>query len=214
MKQTIQEKKSVQESELVDKSQSIENSNLLLDRPSFRVAITSVFTALSVILGYMLIFLPNIELITLMIFLSGFIIGKKEGTLVGAFSSFIFCFFNPMGASSFLLLTVQLIYYSSVGFIGGFTNNLLKNRKFFKPREDLYVYPVLIIFGTIAVLMTAIYSLFAEIAGYSSIAGSAVPFITYLMLGIPYTIIHIIGNLLGFVIILPGLIQLLYKLLD
>ena len=214
MKQTVQEKKTAQESEIRDRSQSVENRNLLLERSSFRVAITSVFTALSVILGYMLIFLPNIELITLMIFLSGFIIGKKEGILVGAFSSFIFCFFNPMGSSSFLLLTVQLIYYSFVGLIGGLTKDLLQNRKFFNPREDLYVYPVLIIFGIIAVLMTSIYSLFAEIAGYFSFAGSAVPFISYIMLGIPFTIIHIIGNLLGFVIILPGLIQLLYKLLD
>jgi len=214
MKQTVQEKKPDQESEIQDRTLSKENRNLLLDRPSFRVAITSVFTALSVILGYMLIFLPNIELFTMMIFLSGFIIGKKEGILVGAISSFIFCFFNPMGSSSLLLLSVQLIYYSSVGLIGGFTKDLLQNRKFFNPREDLYVYPILIIFGGISVLLTSLYSLFADMAGYFSIAGSGVPFITYLMIGIPFIIIHIIGNLLGFVIILPGLIQLLYKLLD
>ena len=66
-----------------------------LERRSFRIALTSIFIALSIVLGYMLIFIPNIELITLMIFLSGFILGKKEGLIVGAFSSFIFCFLNP-----------------------------------------------------------------------------------------------------------------------
>lgn len=214
MKQTVQEKKNAQDSEILDRTQSIETRNSLFERSSFRVAITSVFTALSVILGYMLIFLPNIELITLMIFLSGFIIGKKEGTIVGALSSFIFCFFNPMGSSSLPLLTVQLIYYSFVGFIGAITKDLIQNRKFFNPSEDLYVYPVLLIFGSLSVLMTTLYSIFIEFAGYFSIAGANVPFFTYILLGLPYSIIHVIGNLLGFVIILPGLIQLLYKLLD
>lgn len=185
-----------------------------LERPSFRIAITSIFTALAIVLGFMLVYLPNIELITLMIFLSGFIVGKIEGVLVGGLSSFIFCFFNPMGTSTFPLLIVQLIYYSSVGLIGALTKDLLKNRSFFKPMEDLYVYPVLIIFGIIAASLTIIYSIFAELAGYISIAGAGVPFSTYFLIGIPYTIIHVIGNLLGFVIILPGLIQLLCRLLD
>lgn len=216
MKQITQEKDTLSksESESLKAYQLMENQFSLLDRVSFRVALTGVFTALSVILGYMLIFLPNIELITLMIFLSGFMIGKKEGLLVGAFSSFIFCFFNPMGSSSLPLFTVQLTYYSSVGLMGGITKQLIQDKKFFKPSEDLYVYPVLIIFGTLAVVMTTLFSVFIEFAGYISIAGAAVPFLTYFLLGIPYSIIHIIGNLLGFVIILPGLIQLLYKLLD
>ena len=39
-----------------------------LERPSFRVALLGIFTALAVVLGYALVFIPNIELFTLMIF--------------------------------------------------------------------------------------------------------------------------------------------------
>ena len=41
-----------------------ENRTHWLERGSFRIALTSIFIALSIVLGYMLIFLPNIELIT------------------------------------------------------------------------------------------------------------------------------------------------------
>ncbi len=200
--------------ETIDSSLYIEKSSLPLDRTSLKIALTSIFTALSIVVGYMLVFLPNIEIITLMIFLAGFIIGKKEGILVGAFSSFIFCFFNPMGSSNFPLLTVQVIYYSFVGLLGAITKYLIQNRKFFKPKEDLYVYQILVVFGIISVLLTTIFSIIIEIPGYLLFAGPGVPFLSYIMLGIPFSIIHVIGNLLGFAIILPGLIQLLYKLLD
>ena len=44
------------------------NGTNWLERPSFRIALLSTFSALSVVIGFMLVFLPNIELFTLMIF--------------------------------------------------------------------------------------------------------------------------------------------------
>ena len=191
-----------------------ENGTNWLERRSFRIALTSIFIALSVVLGYMLIYLPNIELITIMIFLSGFILGKKKGLVIGAFSSFIFCFLNPMGASQLPLLTVQVVYYSLVGLIGAFTCDLLEKKSFFNSRDDLYVYQVMVILGAIGGVLTTIYSIFAELAGYITISAPGVPFSAYFMIGVPWTIIHVIGNILGFIFILPGLIQIVYTLLD
>ena len=214
MVQLAQEKETEKETELQKTSLSSEIYSNLLDRTSFRIALTSIFTSLSIIVGYLLVYLPNIELITMMIFLSGFILGKKEGTLVGAFSSIIFCFFNPMGNSLLLLFSVQLPYYSLVGLIGALTRSYLERKSFFKPNEDLYVFPVLIIFGLLAVIMTTVFQLLADFIGYISSYSLDYPLIFYYLMGLPFSIIHVIGNLLGFVIILPGLIQLLYKLLD
>jgi hypothetical protein len=39
-------------------------------------------------------------------------------------------------------------------------------------------------------------------------------FIVSYLYGIPFTMIHLIGNTLEFVFILPGLTSLIYKLLD
>ena len=74
-----------------------------LERKSFRIALISTFTALSVVLGYMLVYLPNIEVFTLMIFLSGFILGKRDGAIVGFMSSFIFVARFLSSRSSFFL---------------------------------------------------------------------------------------------------------------
>ena len=191
-----------------------ENGTNWLERRSFRIAMTSIFIALSIVLGYMLIYLPNIELITVMIFLSGFILGKKEGIVVGAFSSFIFCFLNPMGSSQLPLLIVQVVYYSLVGLTGAFTSGFLEKKSFFNSRDDLYIYQVMVIFAALGGVLTAIYSVFSEMAGYVQISAPGVPFLVYFMIGVPWTILHVVGNILGFVFVLPGLIQIVHTLLD
>ena len=96
-----------------------------LERKSFRVALLGIFTALAVVLGYALVFIPNIELFTLMIFLAGFIMGKRDGAIVGLMSSFIFVFFNPYGVSPLPLFAYQLVHYVLVGFLGGRMCNFL-----------------------------------------------------------------------------------------
>ena len=47
-----------------------------------------------------------------------------------------------------------------------------------------------------------------------SFFGTIDEFIPYFLTGIVFTVTHIIGNTLGFIFILPGLIQLTYKMLD
>ena len=185
-----------------------------LERKSFRITLISTFTALSVVLGYMLVYLPNIELITLMIFLSGFILGKRDGAIVGAFSSFIFVFFNPYGVSPLPLFAYQIGHYCLVGILGGITSNYLNKKDFFKPEEDLYVSRVLVFFAIIGAVITFVYDIFSTLIGAIAIFGTLETFwITYII-GLPFTTIHLIGNTLGFIFILPGLIQLLYKMLD
>ena len=93
----------------VDLEREKENNSVWLEKKSFQIAIVSTFAALAIVLGYLLVSFPNIELFTLTIFLSGFILGRREEMLVGFLSSLIFCFFNPIGASPLPLLAFQLI---------------------------------------------------------------------------------------------------------
>jgi len=192
----------------------LESRSLWLDKTSLRVVLISTFTGLAVVSGYMLVILPNIEVFTLMIFLSGFTLGKRDGGLVGLMSAVIFCFFNPLGASDLLLFSVQLTYYTLVGFLGGLTKQFLYKKDFFKPREDLYVFKVLVIFAILGATMTFTYDIFSTLAGSIFIFGTFESFWPTYLIGIPYTTLHLIFNTLGFIFILPGLIQLLYKLLD
>jgi uncharacterized membrane protein len=194
----------------------LEKSNGIpwLERKSFRIALLSTFTALSVVLGYMLVFLPNIELFTLMIFLSGFILGKRDGAVIGLMSSFIFVFFNPYGVSPLPLFAYQLAHYSLVGILGGLTHSYLNKKKYFEPEEDLYVFRVILLFAIIGAIITFVYDILSTLIGALSIFGTLETFWATYIFGLPFTTIHLIGNTLGFIFILPGLIQLIYRLLD
>jgi len=185
----------------------------LLERKSFRIAITSIFSALCIVLGYMLVHLPNIELFTLSIFLSGFVLGKKNGIIVGFLSSFIFCFFNPFGPSPFPLLTFQLFHYSMTGCLGGLISDYINKKDYFKSDGDAFTFPIMVIFGLIGALITISFQIFSTLISVLTYLGIE-EFIPYFLTGIVYTVIHIIGNTLGFVFILPGLIQLINKMLS
>ncbi len=172
----------------------------------------STFSALAIVLGYLLAPFLNIELFTLTIFLSGFILGKRDGMIVGFLSSLIFCFFNPFGAL-LPLLAFQLIHYSLTGLFGAITNELLRKRSFFKVDDDLYVFPVMFIFGTLGAMITISFQFFISLVDVLYRFGTMDEFVPYIIIGIPATITHIIGNTLGFIFILPGLIQLVHKML-
>jgi uncharacterized membrane protein len=201
------------EPEIEELDQEIPNQATWFERKSFRIVLISTFSALAVVLGYLLAYFLNLELFTLMIFLSGFILGKRDGMIIGFLSSFIFCFFNPFGSSPLPLLAFQLTHYSITGLIGGLTSDLLKRKSLFKSDEDLYNVSVMALFGVIGALITTNFQIFSSIIHVLSFLGTFNEFVPYFLSGVIFTGIHIVGNTLGFIFILPGLIQLINKML-
>lgn len=194
--------------------EDIKSYTLWLDRSSFRIALFSSFTALAIVLGYLLAFLPNIEVFTMMLFLSGFILGKRDGFLIGAMSSFIFCFFNPLGTSPLPLLMLQMGYYSSVGLAGGVSSSFLSGKEFFNPEKDLYVVPTLVFFGLVAFLLTLTFDVLSTVILALSVFGNLDAFLPNYLFGLPFSIIHLVNNVLLFIFVLPALISIIYNMLD
>ncbi len=206
-------KKASEKVEFIDTEQERVSHSILLERSSFRIALISTFTALAIVLGYLLAYIPNIELFTLTIFLSGFILGKRDGIIVGFLSSLIFCFFNPLGASPLPLLTFQLIHYSITGLVGSLSNTYLKKKDFFNPNKDLYIFFVMAFFGVLGALITLTFQILSTLGYTFSYVGTINGFLPVFLTNIAFTAIHIIGNTLGFIFILPGLIQLINRML-
>jgi uncharacterized membrane protein len=190
------------------------NNTVWLERKSLRIALIGTFTALSIVLGYMMAYIPNLEVFSMMIFLSGFIMSKKEGAIIGLLSAFIFTFFNPFGPSPPPLFIYQLIHYSLIGILGGLTKDFLRNKEYFKPTEDLYIFRIMLLFGFLGAIITFIFDILSTLFGGFVVSITIDYFIATYLLGIVFTTIHLIGNILVFVFILPGLIQLITKLLD
>ena len=79
----------------------------------------AAFVAITVVLGYVFAFIPNVELVTASIFLSGYLLGSKKGVLIGIVAEFLFSLLNPYGAANPPLLLAQLIAMAIVGYSGG-----------------------------------------------------------------------------------------------
>ncbi|GAG04522.1 unnamed protein product, partial [marine sediment metagenome] len=110
------------------------------------------------------------------------------------------------------LLAFQLLHYTLTGLIGAFTKDLLKNRKFLRNKNDFYTISMMIILGFLGAIITISFQVFASLVDVLLYFGTIEEFGPYFLTGIPFTIIHIIGNTLGFIFILPGLIQLVQKM--
>jgi len=201
------------ESEIKELDQERSNHSPWLERKSFRIVLISTFSALAIVLGYLLAFIPNIEIFTLTIFLSGFILGKRDGMIIGFLSSLIFCFFNPLGPSPLPLLAFQIIHYSITGLLGALLSDLLQRKRTFKVDDDLYKVSVMAIFAAIGALITLSFQIFSSLIYVLSYFGTISEFVPYFLTGALFTVVHIIGNTLGFIFILPGLIQLINKML-
>ncbi|MBY9013462.1 MAG: hypothetical protein KGD70_13895, partial [Candidatus Lokiarchaeota archaeon] len=129
-------------------------------------------------------------------------------------SSIIFTFFNPLGASPPLLYLYQVVHYSFTGLSGGLVRQFLNGKKYFKPEDDLYSYQVIVLFGLVGGIITFIFDILSTLFGGFVVSVTIDYFIATYLLGIVFTTIHLIGNILVFVFLLPGLIQLITKLLD
>ena len=95
-----------------------------------RIAVlASLLVALIVAAGQALAGLPNIELVTFLVFVSGYLLGAPMGAAVGAASMGIHSLFNSMGAAVPPILVVQVLSYAAVGAIGGMTGRMIVDQK-------------------------------------------------------------------------------------
>lgn len=84
-------------------------------------AATSLFVALAVALGYLLMSVPNVELLTFTVFASGVALGRWRGALVGALAMAIYSGINPLGSGLALptLFAAQVVASAAIGLAGG-----------------------------------------------------------------------------------------------
>ena len=125
---------------------------------------------------------------------------KKEGAIIGFLSALIFTFFNPLGPSPPPLFIYQLIHYSLTGFLGGLTKDFLRNKEYFKPTEDLYVFRIMLLFGFSGAIITLIFDILSTFLGGFVVSVTIEYFIAAYLFGIVFTTIHLIANILIFIL--------------
>jgi len=81
--------------------------------------VAALFTALSVVLGRLLAEIPNVELMTLTVFIAGTCCGARLGSAVGALSILLHSLLNPLGPAPAPLLGAQVAGFIVIGASGG-----------------------------------------------------------------------------------------------
>ena len=86
-----------------------------------RALLAGLLVVVAVSLGFALSGVPNIELLSFAVFLSGFLLGAGYGALVGAVSAALFSVLNPLGTGLPPLVAAQALGQIVVGVAGAAT---------------------------------------------------------------------------------------------
>ncbi len=157
------------------------------------IALTGLCAGASAALGFAFIAVPNIELITTAIFLSGMLLGPARGIIVGVVAELIFAGLNPMGMSFPPLMAAQVAGMALSGFAGGIIAPALTS---FRPGARS------IALGVVGFLLTLNYDIWTTLSFPLSAGFNAEQTLTTLKLGIPFAIPHLAGNTLIFALAL------------
>jgi hypothetical protein len=181
------------------------NINRLIDSKIINIVIIAVMAALGISTSYLLAPLVNIELMSFIIFISGYLYGIIVGLGVGAISSMIFYGWNPFGVSIpqiYLACVLGMILFGVFGGLLGNYNNKKENVSNSNNNQNSQlkfsawnVYK----FGFSGLILTLLFDIVTNIvSGYVFYGGNIMAGI---ILGLPYLLIHTISNTIVFAIV-------------
>ena len=165
----------------------------------------AIFCAMAIAVGYSLMMVPNIELITVTIFLSGLTLNALWGALVGFVAMGIYSGLNPLGSGLGFppLFLAQLISMSLCGVIGGFLKPFFITNRYNISR--------LVLLGLSGFVVTLIYDVLTLIS-YPIFSGLGVVGVyAALVKGLGFTLLHQLSNAIIFIITVPRVVKFLTK---
>ncbi len=146
-------------------------------------------SALGIVLSFVVVFIPNVEFISFTMFLIVILFGIKYGLIATVAIATVYeILVTSVYGSSGLLFIIKLICYILMVIIVGLARKKMMNLSWWE-------------YGVIGATFAIFYDVTVTIAGISLIFQEALSleYITILViLGVPFTIIHVVGNFLIF----------------
>lgn len=164
-----------------------------------------MFVAMGVAAGWLLSAIPNVELVTAICFMAGFLLGTSGGLLTGVLTEILFAGFHPMGSSLGPVLLAQVIGMAFAGLAGAMAVHLAGSRR----SGRRYAVPVV----GLGVLTTIFFDLITNLAFPVAAGFSVSQTLVSLTLGIPFAGIHLAANTAVFVFVVLPLVPRLEKAL-
>ena len=160
----------------------------------------AIFSAVAIGLGFMFMLVPNLEFISITVFLSGLTLGFSWGAAVGASSMLIYSSFNPLGSGLvyFTLLIGQILAMVVIGMFGAAANKIVKSLA--------TVYQA-ILAGLFGFIGTLIYDIATNLAYPLSAGYSLKETFVYGISGLLFTAMQLVSNTAIFSVVVPGYLR-------
>jgi len=169
------------------------------------MAMVGMLSALAVALGYAFIFVPNIEMVSATIFISGYFLGVPKGILVGVIAETIYSAFNPMGSGLAFpyLFAAQIIGMSLFGAVGGFVGTW--------GEKDVFSKGKIVAFAFSGFVCTIIFDLLTTLSWPIAAGFEGNQIFATIALGAIFVSIHLISNTLIFAVAVPSILKAVIK---
>jgi uncharacterized membrane protein len=161
------------------------------------VALAAIMSALTVVSGYAVVMVPNVELLSSILFITGYLFGPLMSIWSSLILAAVFGTLNPWGGFFPQIWVSQLLGWLFISLAGAAAGNQgLDSKKVFSSLE----------LGVIGIIVTVFYDLITNI-GYS--LAFSVPYSLALAAGAPFMLIHVVSNCILFALIVPPVEQVM-----
>ena len=163
-------------------------------RPAERVAYGGLLAAVAAAAGFALAGVPNVELVTFVVCVSGVLYGPGVGVVVGGVGEAMFSLGNPLGPAPPMLLVGQVIGMIAAGVLGGVVGRVSF------PRQRVVC---AVAWGSVGVLAT----LGFHVATDGTYALMARLTRAYILAGVPFYLVHLVSNAVLFAVAMPLVVE-------
>ncbi len=168
-----------------------------------KIALMGVLIALAIALKLPILSIPNVELLTFVIFTSGFLLGAIEGALVGVIAMCIYTtLISPYGIPPLPIAVAQIVSMGLIGLAGGLASAMVRVATWRRTFSSPLLFAIAV--GICGVVLTMIYDLLTNLA-VAFVMGQWMP---VLVAAVPFALLHILSNLAIFLILSPLLLRL------
>ena len=170
-----------------------------------KALLACLLVAVAASLGFALSGLPNVELVTLVVFISGFLLGPLYGACVGAAAATALSVFNPLGAALPPLVAAQALGQALSGLCGGLAGPALA-----RIRGGV---AARLVGAAAGLALTVFYDIVTNVGAYATIAGEKTieGLVKFVAAGIVFVGLHIVWNTVLFAVVLGAVLRVLER---
>ena len=184
-----------------------ENSTKKTLNKNRKIAETGIFLALFLGLAYAFSYVPNLEYITAIAFLSGLMLGWKRGLFVALIGEAVFSIANPFGSSLAFptLLAAQLLSYGFFAVIGAAFRRPIVRIIEHKPTLAATL------LGVTGLLLTIFYNVMTTVF-YAIPSGFTLQqTLASIISGVPFYLVNMIANTITFSVLITLILSYVLK---